>query len=81
MSRVPPNFESKAETPLLQLQEAIKNLKSGEKIGIGNTKEELLRTRENLMKRRHEIHGADSHLEYIEALFLAEAEGLLQFKK
>ena len=75
------NVDTKTETPLPQLHEALRNLSSGQKISIGNTKEEILRTRENLTKRRHEIYGADSHLEYIEALLLAEAQGQLEFKK
>jgi hypothetical protein len=75
------NVDTKTETPLPQLQEALRNLNPGEKISCANTRAEILRTRENLTKRRHEIYGADSHLEYIEALLLAEAQGQLEFKK
>jgi hypothetical protein len=75
------NYDTKTETPLPRLREALENLKPGEKISCDNTKDEILRTRENLTKRRHEIYGADSHLEYIEALLLAEAQGQLSFKK
>jgi hypothetical protein len=75
------NVDTKTETPLPQLQEALSRLKPGEKVSINNTKEEILRTRENITKRRHEIYGADSHLEYIEAILMAEAAGQLQFKK
>ena len=70
-----------AETPLPELMKALDILKPEQKININNTKEEILKTRENLTKRRHEIVGADSHLEYIEALLLAEASGRLEFKK
>ena len=75
------NVDTVAETPLPQLRAALEVLKPGEKISIANTKEEILRTRENLTKRRAEIPGADSHLEYIEALLVAEASGQLNFKK
>ena len=74
------NLDTKVETPLPQLQEALRVLKPGDKIRIENTKEEILRIRENLIKGRSEIYGADSHIEYIEALLLAEAGGQLQFK-
>ena len=75
------NIDTKAETPLPQLQEMLRRLPAGQKLNIENTKEEILRTRENITKRRHEIPGADSHLDYIEALLLAEASGQLDFKK
>lgn len=80
MPRVP-NVDTKVETPLPQLQDALRNLKSGEKVQCNNTKEEILKVRENVTKRRHEIYGADSHIEYVEALLMAEAQGLLEFKK
>jgi hypothetical protein len=63
------------------LQDAIKQLKPGEKIQYGNSRAEILKIRENITKRRHEIVGADSHLEFIEALLIAEASGHLDFKK
>jgi hypothetical protein len=75
------NVDTRAETPLPQLQESLRNLQPGQKVHIENTKEEILRTRENITKRRHDIPGADSHLDYIEALIMAEAEGKLEFKK
>jgi hypothetical protein len=68
-------------TPLPELQKVISSLPKGEKIFCPNTKEEILRTRMNLTRRRAEIVGADSHLEYIESLLLAEANGLLVFKQ
>ncbi len=74
------NLDTQVMTPLPQLREAIANLQPGQKIHINNTREEILRTRENLTKKRAEIFGADSHLEYIEALLVAEASGQLQFK-
>lgn len=55
-------------------------MKPGEKVQCDNSREEILRIRENITKRRHEIYGADSHLEYVEALLLAEAQGQLVFK-
>jgi len=75
------NLDTKAETPLPQLQQALQSLKPGEKIQYGNTRAEILKIRENITKRRHEIVGADSHLEFIEALLIAEASGQLDFKK
>lgn len=75
------NFDTKIDTPLPQLQSALSKLQPGQKVSISNTKNEILKIRENLTKRRHEVYGADSHLEYIEALLLAEAQGQLEFKK
>lgn len=75
------NIDTTAETPLPQLKAALEALGPGQKIGVDNTREEIMRTRENLYKRRHEIPGADDHIEYIEALLLAEAQGHLDFKK
>lgn len=74
------NVDTVTETPLPKLREAISNLKPGEKVQCDNSREEILRIRENITKRRHEIYGADSHLEYVEALLLAEAQGQLVFK-
>lgn len=74
------NLDTQVTTPLPQLREALTKLQPGQKIHINNTREEILRTRENLTKKRAEIFGADSHLEYIEALLVAEASGQLQFK-
>jgi hypothetical protein len=75
------NDNTSAETPLPQLQEAISKLNPGEKVFCANTRNEILKTRENLTRRRAEIPGADSHLEYIEALLIAEANGQLFFKE
>lgn len=75
------NLDTKVDTPLPQLREAIANLKPGEKVSFGMSREELLRTQKNLMQRRHEIPGADSHLEYVEAIIIAEAEGKLSFRQ
>lgn len=74
------NLDTKAETPIGELREKLAGLQPGQKISVDNTKEEIMRIRENLVKKRHEIYGADSHLEYIEALIMAEAGGQLQFK-
>jgi len=75
------NLDTRVETPLPQLQEALRNLPSGQKVKCENTKEEILRTQMNLTQKRTEVYGADSHLEYIEALLMAEAEGKLEFRK
>jgi len=80
MSRVN-NLDTKVETPLPQLRKTIEALQPGQKIEIENTKEEILRTRENLTRRRAELPGADDHLDYIEALLIAEANDQLRFKK
>ncbi len=80
MSRVN-NLDAKVETPLRSLVESIAALQSGQKVYCGNSREEILRTRENLTRRRAEIPGADSHLEYIEALLVAEANQQLDFRK
>lgn len=75
------NLDTVAQTPLPELQDALKRLQPGEKVIYPGTREEILKIRENITKRRHEIYGADSHLEYVEALLLAEASGQLEFKK
>lgn len=74
------NAFTEVETPLPQLEKALQDLPPGQKVYCNNTRDEILKTKENLTKRRHEIHGADSHLAYIEALLIAEANGQLQFK-
>lgn len=68
-------------TPLPQLRQALANLRPGERVKCDNTKEEILRTKDNLMRRRMEINGADSHIEYIDALLVAESAGQLEFKR
>ena len=75
------NVDTKAETPLPELKRALANLKPGEKVTCPQSKAEILKVQENITKRRHEIPGADSHLEYIEAMIIAEAEGKLEFRK
>jgi hypothetical protein len=73
------NYATQVETPLSQLQQNLKNLQPGQKLSIANTKEEILSTQRNLLQNRSTIVGADSHLEYVEALLIAEANGKLQF--
>lgn len=80
MPKVNNTNTGKIYTPLPELHEALDKLKNGEKVLCNNTKEEILRTRENLTKRRHELPEADDHLDYIEALLIAEANGQLSFK-
>lgn len=74
------NLDVEVKTPLPDLYKAIENLQPGQKIFCPNTKNEILKTKENLTRRRHEIPGADHHIEYIEALLIAEANGQLSFK-
>jgi len=74
------NVDTTAPTPLAELNEKLKNLPQGDKIFCPNTKEEILRTQQNLTRKRAEITGADSHIQYIEALLIAEANGQLTFK-
>ena len=74
------NSGTTAETPLADLQDALTNLPPGKKIVCPNTKEQILTAQRNLTRQRAEIPGADSHLEYIEALLLAEARGKLEFQ-
>ena len=75
------NVDTKATTPLPELQKALSELQNGQKIFCPNTKTEIMKTRENLTRRRHESPGADHHLEYIEAMLIAEANGQLSFKE
>jgi hypothetical protein len=75
------NFGTTAWTPIQVLRDNLHRLSPGQRVYIDNTREEILRTQSNLMSKRHEIPGADSHLEYIEALLIAEAENKLHFKK
>lgn len=67
-------------TPIETLRTALSQLQSGQRIQCPNTKEEILKIRENVTRNRSTIPGADNHLEYIEALLVAEAEGHLDFK-
>lgn len=75
------NLDSQAKTLLVAFNQTLSDLQPGQKAFCPNTKDEILRIRENLMKRRADIPGADSHLEYVEALLIAEANGQLEFKK
>ena len=75
------NVDVRAETPLSELNRTLNDLQTGQKASCSNTKEEILKIRENLTRRRAEIPGADSHLEYVEALLIAEANGQLEFKR
>lgn len=73
------NANTSAKTPLPELQEKLSTLKPGEFITFPQSKAEVLKARENLTRRRHEIPGADDHLEYVEACLVAEASGKLKF--
>lgn len=54
--------------------------KTGVKLAIGNTREELLRIKENVTKKRMDIPGADAIVEYIEEVLIAGHEGHVTFK-
>lgn len=81
MARVRNASDEKVATPLPELHRALASLKPGEKVQCPNSREEILRIRENLTRKRAEIVGADHHIEYIEAMIVAEAEGKLEFRK
>ena len=74
------NLDVRAETPLAEFNRTLAELQPGQKAFCSNTKEEILKVKENLTRRRADIPGADSHLEYVEALLIAEANGQLEFK-
>ena len=81
MAKVRNTSDEKVVTPLPELRRALASLKPGEKVQCPNTREEILRIRENLTRNRAEIVGADDHIDYIEAMIVAEAEGNLEFRK
>jgi hypothetical protein len=65
--------------PLDELNAALVALKPGQKVHCPNKKAEILKAKENLTRGRADIPAADYHLEYIDALLLAEANGKLEF--
>ena len=65
--------------PIEELNAALDQLQPGQKVHCPNRKSEILKAKENLTRGRAEIPSADYHLEYIEALLLAEANGRLEF--
>ena len=67
-------------TPIESLRSALASLQPDQRISFPNTKEEILKIKENLTRNRSTIQGADTHLEYVEALLIAEAENRLVFK-
>lgn len=74
------NTESNTDvTPLQELETKLANLKPGEFITFPQSKAEVLKTKENLTRRRHELQNADAHVNYIEACLIAEARGKLKF--
>ena len=81
MAKVRNTSDEKVATPLPELRRALASLKSGEKVKCPNSREEILRIRANLTRNRAEIVGADDHIDYIEAMIVAEAEGKLEFRK
>ena len=52
----------------------------GISLSIGNTRDELLRIKENVTKKRMDIPGADAIVEYIEEVLIAGLEGYVTFK-
>lgn len=73
------NLDAQVQTPLPQLQSLLAALRPGEHVTVEQTKADFLKVKENLTRRRHEIPGADNHLEYIDACLIAEASGKLKF--
>jgi hypothetical protein len=65
--------------PLEELNAALVALKPGQKVQCPNPKSQIIKVKENLTRGRADIPGADHHLEYAEALLLAEANGQLEF--
>lgn len=65
--------------PIEELREALAQLQPGKKVLCPNRKSEILKAKENLTRGRADIPGADHHLEYIDALLIAEANGQLEF--
>ena len=53
----------------------------GTSLTIGNTRDELLRVKENVTKKRVDIPGADAIVEYIEEVLIAGIEGHVIFKE
>ena len=53
----------------------------GTSLTIGNTRDELLRVKENVTKKRVDIPGADAIVEYIEEVLIAGLEGHVIFKE
>ena len=54
--------------------------RKGISLSIGNTRDELLRIKENVTKKRLDIPGADAIVEYIEEVLIAGLEGYVTFK-
>jgi hypothetical protein len=67
-------------TPLEALRNALNSLMNGQKVLCPNSREEILKAKENLTRNRSTIKEADYHIEYIDAMLVAEAEGKLNFK-
>jgi len=53
----------------------------GTSLTIGNTREELVRVKENVTKKRVDIPGADAIVEYIEEVLIAGLEGHVIFRE
>lgn len=80
MPRVNNTTSDTSATPLAELEEKLRTLQPGQRITFPQSKGEILKIRENLLRRRHEVSNADAHLQYLEACLLAEASGKLEFK-
>lgn len=79
MPRINNATSDTSKTPLSELEEKLNALQPGQHITFPQSRGEVLKIRENLTRRRHEIPNADAHLSYLEACLLAEAQGKLQF--
>ena len=79
MPRVNNAVSNTDSTPLAELEQKLQTLSPGQFITFPQSKSEVLKVRENLTRRRHEIPNADAHLAYLEACLIAEAGGKLKF--
>ena len=79
MPRINNATSNTTATPLAELEEKLGALQPGQVITFPQSKGEVLKVKENLTRRRHEIPNADGHLAYLEACLLAEANGKLRF--
>ncbi|NBT35732.1 MAG: hypothetical protein EBT03_09385 [Betaproteobacteria bacterium] len=79
MPRVNNTASDTDSTPLAELEQKLQALSAGQFVTFPQSKSEVLKVRENLTRRRHEIPNADAHLAYLEACLLAEAKGKLKF--
>ena len=74
------NFES--EKVLSEFRASLASAKKSRvPLAIGNSREELLKIKENITKKRLDIPGADAMIEYIEEVLIAGLDGYVVFKE